>query len=112
VTASRAAVEGHDQLAMSASALAECMVGPARRGAAAIAVVDELVDRLPVAVVALGREVTREAARLRARHRSLRLPDALVIATAVVDGADRIVTTDRAWPPARALRISPAIERL
>ncbi len=26
------------------------------------------------------------------------LPDALVVATALVHGADRITTTDRAWP--------------
>jgi predicted nucleic acid-binding protein len=35
------------------------------------------------------------AARLRAQHgRVLRLPDALVLATAAVLGADRVMTTD------------------
>ena len=38
------------------------------------------------------------AAALRARHRSLKLPDALVIATAIHLDADHLVTTDRRWP--------------
>jgi predicted nucleic acid-binding protein len=36
------------------------------------------------------------AAALRARHRSLRLPDALVLATAEVLGAAKVLTADRA----------------
>ena len=35
---------------------------------------------------------------MRAGHAALKLPDALVIATAISLGADRILTTNRAWP--------------
>jgi predicted nucleic acid-binding protein len=54
-------------------------------------------------IVGLDAEIATAAARLRARHRSLRLPDALVIATASVRRADRLVTTDRRWPTTEAL---------
>jgi hypothetical protein len=37
------------------------------------------------------------AAELRAQHRSLRLPDALVIATGIVDDASVILTGDARW---------------
>jgi len=40
------------------------------------------------------------AARLRARHgQKVKLPDALVIATAIHVEAGVLVTTDRGWPP-------------
>jgi hypothetical protein len=35
---------------------------------------------------------------LRAEHNSLRLPDALVIATALAVEANVLLTTDRRWP--------------
>lgn len=41
--------------------------------------------------------VAVRAARLRAEHSWLRMPDALVIATGVVEDADSILTTDRRW---------------
>ena len=97
---------------MAASALAECLVGPARRGDAAINTVRDVVDRLPIAVIALDIEVAIMAARLRASHRSLRLPDALVIATAIEGAANRLITTDRRWPAARALKLNTAITHL
>jgi predicted nucleic acid-binding protein len=49
---------------------------------------------------------------LRARHARLRLPDALVIATAVERSADELITTDRRWPTARAMRLGVTITRL
>ena len=39
------------------------------------------------------------------RHVQLRLPDALVIATAIEQSADELLTTDRKWPTARALTL-------
>lgn len=93
-----------DDLALPASAFAECLVGPERRGGDAVAAVLAFVDELPIEVVALDAEIAAVAARLRARHGTrLRLPDALVIATAVVLEADVLVTTDRAWPRRSAL---------
>jgi predicted nucleic acid-binding protein len=45
----------------------------------------------------LDEAVAVAAARLRARHRSLRMPDAIVIATGIVDEVDAILTADRRW---------------
>ena len=87
-----------DRLVLPASALAEVLVGPARRGPEAIAQVRELVQRLPMEIAGLDEETAVAAAVLQARHRSIRLPDALVIATADAVAADRLVTTDRGWP--------------
>lgn len=101
-----------DRLAMAASAVAECLVGPARRGDAALTVVRDLLARLPIDVVPLDEDIAVAAARLRARHHALKLPDALVIATAVTHDADRLITTDRGWPSARSLRTRTIVEVL
>jgi predicted nucleic acid-binding protein len=93
--------EAGDALVVPASAYAEVLVGPSRRGAAAVATVDAFIDALPAAVAPASREIAREAAALRAAHdRSLRLPDALVLATASVLRADLVLTTDTKWPGA------------
>ncbi|MFV0309118.1 MAG: type II toxin-antitoxin system VapC family toxin [Desertimonas sp.] len=106
------ALDNADRLGLAASALAECLVGPARRGPKAVAVVRSLIDRLPVSVVALDEEIATRAAVLRARQRSLKLPDALVLATAEHSNADRLITTDRGWPTARAMKLSVSIRLL
>ncbi len=91
-----------DSLVVPASAYAEALVGPSRRGAEAVATMDAFLDALPAAVEPATREVAREAAALRAEHgRALRLTDALVLATAAVVGADRVLTTDAGWPASR-----------
>lgn len=88
-----------DILVLPASAFAECLVSPYRRGPEAVAVVDSFVDALPARIEPASRAIASAAAELRARHAGrLRLPDALVVATAVVLGADRVITTDSGWP--------------
>lgn len=88
-----------DRLVVPAAAYAEVMVKPFTRGADAAGKVDEFVDALPAVVEPVTRSIAAEAARLRARHgRALRLPDAMIIATATALEADRILTTDRGWP--------------
>jgi predicted nucleic acid-binding protein len=83
-----------DDFILPASVLAEALVGPHRIsdevGSSTAQVLTQLfglprTPDLPVVVM---------SARLRARHHSLRLPDALVIATAMTDGA-RTLTYDR-----------------
>lgn len=102
VRALREARELGDALVVPASAYAEALVGPSRRGDEAVGTVDAFLDALPAAVEPATREVAREAAALRARHgRALRLPDALVLATATVAGADQVLTTDAGWPVSR-----------
>lgn len=98
--------ERSDELALPASAYAECLVGPARRGAEAVDIVRSFVADLPIEVVALDADIAELAAGLRARHQRLRLPDALVIATALARNADVLVTTDRGWPRRSALGLA------
>jgi predicted nucleic acid-binding protein len=97
------ALDRGDRLAMAASAFAECLVGPARRGDDAVNLVQDLRQRLPLEIVDLNIAIATAAAHLRARHRTLRLPDALVVATAAIGHADRLVTTDRRWPSGKVL---------
>ena len=101
-----------DRFGMAASAFAECLVGPQRRGARALAVVQDLFDRVPIDVADLDADTARLAAGLRARHRSLRLPDALVLATAQQRSAGRLLTTDRRWPTARKLGLDLSVIHL
>jgi predicted nucleic acid-binding protein len=88
-----------DDLALPASAYAECLVAPSRRGAEAVATVDRFLDALPARVEPATKTIAASAAALRALHGpAFRLPDALVVATALTLGADRILTTDARWP--------------
>ena len=94
-----------DELVIPVSAYAECLVSPSRTGQAAIATVDRFLDGLPARVEPVTRVIGAAAASLRGAHgQSLRLPDALVVATAIVLDADRIITTDARWP-ALAVRV-------
>jgi len=93
------AVERGDVLALPASAYAEALVAPSRRGASAVRALDRFLDDLAADVEPITRQLAKRAAALRARHGTrLRLPDALVIATALHLRADRVLTTDRRWP--------------
>jgi predicted nucleic acid-binding protein len=88
-----------DDLVLPVSAYAEILVAPYRHGPQAVATVDSFLAALPAQVEPASREIASVAAELRARHGSkLRLPDALVVATAVRLGADRVLTTDDGWP--------------
>jgi predicted nucleic acid-binding protein len=93
------AVSRGEDLVVPVTAYAECLVAPHRRGLDAVTVVDRLLDALPARVEPASRAIGAAAAGLRARHgTALRLPDALVVATAAALGADRILTTDAGWP--------------
>ena len=87
-----------DVLVIPASAYAETLVVPFRNSAAAAATVDAFLDALPATVEPISRAIASQAAKLRAEHHSLRLPDALVNATAMTLRADRLLTTDGHWP--------------
>jgi predicted nucleic acid-binding protein len=88
-----------DEIVMPASALAESMVAPARRGEPALDSLREFIERLPVGVAQLDAEVAIIAAQIRALHGPrLKLPDALVVATAINLEAEVLVTSDRGWP--------------
>lgn len=87
-----------DDLVIPASAYAETLVVPYRNGRAAVATLDAFLDALPATIEPISRAIASHAAKLRADHPSLRLPDALVIATAMTLRADLLLTTDRRWP--------------
>jgi predicted nucleic acid-binding protein len=87
-----------DDLVLPATAYAEILVAPARKRSGAVDRVEEALSALTVRLEPVTPTIARSAATLRARHRSLRLPDALVLATADVLGAAKVLTADRAWP--------------
>ena len=92
-------VSDGDAIAVPASAYAEALVAPARRGAAARRAMDEFLADLAAEVEPITRQAAARAAELRAVHgRRLKLPDALVVAIAMHLDARRILTTDRRWP--------------
>lgn len=98
-----AAVSRRDDLALPASAFAELMVEPYRRGPAAVATAQAALEALTIQIEPATQAVASAAAELRARHgRRFRLPDALVVATALVARADRVLTTDARWPETEA----------
>jgi len=84
-----------DDLRLPASAYAECLVGPVRRGRLELA--RSRLERLQLQIEPVTAAMAEQAARLRARFRWLRLPDALVIATGEVLEARTVLTGDRAW---------------
>jgi predicted nucleic acid-binding protein len=79
-------------LSMAASAYGETLVKPVEKGHGEV--VEEFVAGLGIEIVPLDRPVARRAAELRSEHRGLRLPDALVLATAQLRG-ERLLTFDR-----------------
>ena len=84
-----------DDLVLPASALAETLVSPARRGRLVEA--RAAIDSLLIRIEPLTDTIAEGAAGLRAAHRTLRLPDALVIATGDHLDADGVLTADRKW---------------
>jgi predicted nucleic acid-binding protein len=102
----------NDRLVLPASAFAEILVGPSRKDTAAVTAVRDLVDRVPLDVEPLEAEIAVAAAAIRARHRSLKLPDALVIATAGHLDADHLITTDQGWPSRSKLKLRASISEI
>lgn len=85
------------QILLPTSAFAEVLVGASRLGTEAIRKTEAFVDSVVDLVQPIDREVAKAAAALRARHMSLRLPDAMVIAAGRVTGASAILTADARW---------------
>jgi len=82
-------------LILPASAYAETMVRAHRVDQAAA--VRDKIDGLRIGIAPLTEEMADEAARLRARFPSLRLGDALILATARILDAETVLTGDRRW---------------
>lgn len=101
VELSAARVRG-DGFVLPASVLSEAMVGGYRSGTATD--MRRRIVGLFGPVRAVDEEVALTAAELQARHRSLRLPDALVIATGIVDDAV-VLTCDQ-----RLAKVDPRVQ--
>lgn len=85
------------KILLPASAFAEVLVGASRIGTEAIRKTEGFVDSVIDLVLPIDRDVAKEAARLRARHMGLRLPDAMVLGVGRVTGASAILTADTRW---------------
>lgn len=83
----------NDDVRIPASVLAEALVSPCRRGVQQQ--VRETIHNLGLAIVPLDEDIAVLAADVRARRRTVRLPDALVAATGEALDADVVLTTDR-----------------
>jgi predicted nucleic acid-binding protein len=88
----------HDELLVPSTVYAEILVAPYRRGAEAVAEIEAFVRDFAIRIEATTPVIARAAAQLRSQSRSLRLPDALVLATADELAADVVLTGDESWP--------------
>jgi len=89
----------HDPLRAEASMVTatEALVRPARAGTADLARMRAYLTGYPhLTLVPVGLEIATAAAVVRARS-GLKTPDALVVASALVNGADAVVSNDDAW---------------
>ncbi len=84
-----------EDVRLPASAYAEALVDPARKGRADVA--RDKIRALLLGIEPIGEAIAERTAVLRADNPSLRLPDALVIACGEELGADAVLTTDRRW---------------
>ncbi len=109
IEALRDARDRNDRLILPASAFAEILVGPFRNGPEVVEALQALVHRVPLEIQPLDAEIAMTAAALRARQSTLRLPDAVVIATADHLHAGHLVTTDRTWPSRSKLKIAATL---
>lgn len=91
-------VELGDELIVSSVAYAETMVRPLLAGAGPSKRADQFFDAYAgMRVEPVTREIARAAAAMRARRQGPRMPDALIIATGELLGANAILTADRRW---------------
>ncbi len=87
----------HDELMIPASVYAEILVGPYRRGAGRETEVDAFLTDFAIRIEPISPAIARSAAQLRSESRSLRLPDAFVLATADEVDAATVLTGDGSW---------------
>jgi predicted nucleic acid-binding protein len=83
--------------AIPTSVLAEALAGAYRQDESVARRVESAIDILVTTVHPLDRDVSRAAATLRASVPALRLPDAIVLATARVLDATAVLTGDKRW---------------
>ncbi len=88
---------GRNQASVSAITVGEILVRPFRQGSAAVAIAEGFLRHFAdIRIVPIDYEVAREGARIRALT-SLRMPDALILASARVVDTELVITSDRSW---------------
>ncbi len=92
-----------DELLVGATVYAETIIRPLQQGTDAT--VDQFLDSASIAVIPVDRAIARRAAALRAEHPSLRLPDAMSLATAIMTDST-LLTLDKKLRKI-ALRVEP-----
>lgn len=86
---------GRDRGALSMVSVGELLVRPFRSGPAAVAVTEGFLRHFAdLELVAVDYPIAREAARIRATT-DLRMPDALILSSAMAISATQLVTNDR-----------------
>jgi predicted nucleic acid-binding protein len=94
-----------DELLAAATVYAESIVRPLQQGTDAT--VDEFFDAAGISIVPIDRALARRAAVLRAEHHSLRLPDAMSLATAIVTDSALLTLDKKLRQIARSVQLSP-----
>ena len=94
-----------DELLAAATVYAESIVRPLQQGTDAT--VDEFFDAAGISIVPIDRAVARRAAVLRAEHQSLRLPDAMSLATAITTDSALLTLDKKLRQIARRVQPSP-----
>lgn len=87
----------HDELVIPLSVYAEILVAPYRRGTESVAEVESFLADFGIRIEAITPAIARAAARLRSEFGTLRLPDALVLATADELEAGSVLSGDESW---------------
>lgn len=99
---------GRETLVVSVITYAELLTG-AGLGHHTQSVVRGFFGELVDEIHAVDRAVAERAAELRSEKRSLKMPDALILATADVHGADLVITGDERWT---GIRVASHVELL
>lgn len=94
-----------DELVAAATVYAESIVRPLQQGSDAT--IDEFFDATGVSIVPIDRAIARRAAVLRAEHQSLRLPDAMSLATAIATDSALLTLDKKLRQIARRVQPSP-----
>ncbi|MBI5309601.1 MAG: PIN domain-containing protein [Actinobacteria bacterium] len=96
VSSLRRLLKSRARLLISAATYAEALVGPMRRGPMFVRRMESQIGEVPdLEIVAVDLDVARRAAYRRANDVALKLPDAIVLATADLAGAEMVLTTDK-----------------
>jgi predicted nucleic acid-binding protein len=90
--------DGHVKVATSQLSLMECLIGPLRwKDGQLLADFETFFQTSGLVVASIEESVLRNAAQLRADHKSLRTPDAIHAATSFQERASLFISNDRGF---------------